>query len=355
MTLSDKSPRTSRVSKSAKIIIVAIIVGLICSVFVVMGHLKYRDIVNKSSTPIGTSLTFPRSQVDATLKNLYVDKNSDVMIARIKTPNGSELPYKGTDYKVYLNSKSLKGHKSADILFGRMSTDGDLFLVIPKPKDEVYNVFIMNKKFLGSSGANDLEFEQPNENEDLENSTGVKNDDYDDSATKQSISKALSSYQFDQDDPENSTTNIGSGEKGTSYDDIISFRITKDPAFKDKKYMPKRINADLLNSKNEFDYEKFFDVVFKNAIIKDLEQRYTSLDGQLDKYEDRKDELESRLNDNPDDGDAKSSLETLKTSIESVKDQQDKISNQITEYSLLEYNNSYFKNMNKKATIIDEN
>ena len=355
MIYRDKSPRTTPVSKPTTTVVIAIILIFICSIFVVLGQLKYNDIVKKSSTPKGTTLTFPRSQAELLLKNIYVDKNSDVMIVRLQSSDGSKLPYRGTDYKVYLNSKSLEGHKKADILFGRMSTDGDLFLVIPKPKDEVYSVFIMNKKFLGMSNSENSSSDdsEVSDNTELSRQTdpNVNNDyDEDDSETQQSISKALSSYQFDQDNPESSTTSMN--EQGTTYDDIITFRVTKDPAFKTKQYKPQRINADLLNNKNQFDYEKFFELVFKNAIIKDLEQKYEGLDARMDKLKDQQKEYEDRLTDNPDDQGAKSNLESLKQSEDELKDEQQRTSNQITEYSLLEYKDSYFKYMNKNATII---
>lgn len=351
----DKSPRTTPVSKPTTTIIISIIVIFISVIGVILGQLKYNDIVNKSSTPIGSNLTFPRSQTDVTLKNVYVDKNSDVMIVRLQSQDGSQLPYKGTDYKVYLNSKSLEGHKKADILFGRMSTDGDMFLVIPKPKDEVYSVFIMNKKYLGvgnQQDQNEDNEESSADNEELSRQTDIKRDDEEDTQTEQSISKALSSYQFDQQNPEQSTTTMN-GE-GTDYDDIIYFRVTKDPAFKTKQYKPKRINADLLNSKNEFDYEKFFEISFKDAIVKDLENKYSTLDEQMKRLQDNQKEAEDRVADNPDDQDAKSQIESNKQSIDELKDQQDKVSNQITEYSLLEYKDSYFKHMNRKATVIDK-
>lgn len=356
MLYRDKSPRTTPVSKPTTIIIISIIVIFICSIFVVIGQLKYNDIVKKSSTPIGSNLTFPRSQADITLRNVYIDKNSDVMIVRLQSSDGAKLPYRGTDYKVYLNSKSLEGHKQADILFGRMSTDGDLFLVIPKPKDEVYSVFIMNKKYLGSSNEDAVgaEYDDNTDNEELAKQTESKKDmeEEDDSQTQQSISKALSSYQFDQENPESSTTDIDT--TGSDYDDIIYFRVTKDPAFKTKQYQPKRLNVDLLNDKNEFDYEKFFDIAFKDAIIKDLETRYDSLDKSMDSYQEQQAEQESRIADNPDDEQAQSQLDSIKDSIDELKEQQNKISNQITEYSLLDYKDSYFKYMNKKATIVDK-
>lgn len=357
MIYRDKSPRTTPVSKPTTTVVIAIILIFICAIFVVLGQLKYNDIVKKSSTPKGTVLTFPRSQAELSLKNIYLDKNSDVMIVRLQSNNGSKLPYRGTDYKVYLNSKSLEGHKEADILFGRMSTDGDLFLVIPKPKDEVYSVFIMNKKFLGTSNSSDQSGSsdegETTDNTELSRQTDPNvNNEYgeDDSQTQQSISKALSSYQFDQDNPEASTTSMN--EQGTNYDDIIAFRVTKDPAFKTKQYKPQRINADLLNNKNQFDYEKFFELVFKDAIVKDLEQKYEQADSRMDRLKDQQKEYEDRLTDNPDDQDAKSNLENLKQSEDELKDEQEKTSNQITEYSLLEYKDSYFKYMNKRATII---
>lgn len=357
MIYRDKSPRTTPVSKPTTTVVIAVIVIFICAIFVVLGQLKYNDIVKKSSTPKGTTLTFPRSQAELSLKNIYLDKNSDVMVVRLQSNDGTKLPYRGTDYKVYLNSKSLEGHKKADILFGRMSTDGDLFLVIPKPKDEVYSVFIMNKKFLGKSNSSNQSGSMDDEGDMTDNTElsrqtdpNIEDNDEDDSQTQQSISKALSSYQFDQDNPEASTTSMN--EQGTNYDDIIAFRVTKDPAFKTKQYKPQRINADLLNNKNQFDYEKFFELVFKKAIVKDLEQKYDESDQRMDRLKDQQKEYEDRLADNSDDQDAKSNLENLKQSEDELKDEQEKISNQITEYSLLEYKDSYFKYMNKNATII---
>lgn len=341
----DNSPRTKKVARATIGVILATILVVGGLFFTIGGDLKFRDIMKKSSTPVGTSLNFPRSQTSVTLKNIYVDKKEDVLIARLSTPDKSRLPYKGTDYKVFLYSKSLEGYKQADILFGRFSTDGDLFLVIPKPKDEVYSVFIMNKNYLLPLKSDD---DEASENEEINQFSSKKNEEETEDQMQESITDAVSSYQFDESNPqESSIYNIDD-----SYTDVVSFRITKDPAYKDdKKYRPQRLNADLLNDKNQFDFEKFFEVAFKDSIIKDLEQKYEKQDNVVKSYEKQKKQMEDRLADNPDDSDAQKTLDKINQDLEAKNEVKDKTANQITEYSLLQYKDEYFSNLNKKAIV----
>src|SRR5699024_8225508 len=117
------------------------------SVLGTYGYLKYNKVAANSSFPIGSEIEFPVSKSKVELKNIYTDKNEHVMIIQLsEIENTSTLPYRGTDFRIFMHSKSLEQYEKVDILFGRMSTDGDLFLVIPKPTDDVYTLYILNTK-----------------------------------------------------------------------------------------------------------------------------------------------------------------------------------------------------------------
>lgn len=294
-------------------------------------------------------MEFIRSETTVTLKNIYTDKNSDVMIAQLEEESlgGTVLPYKGTDFSVFLESDSLSNSQSekADILFGRFSTDGDLFLIIPKPTNDVYTAYIMNNNFIstvsrgnaGSSGSRSV-----NEFIDEEGN-------FDENGYANVISSELSDYTYYGDDPEATRS---SAQVQDDTNDIISMRLTLDPAFDEREYQPTVINESLLTEDNQFDFETFFNSAFRETAINDLQDEYDSLTTDIRRFEETKAEFEQRLIDNPSDQNALTEVDRLETEIEQMNREQDTILNTIAEYETYEFDAELFRNMNTEATIV---
>jgi len=306
-------------------------------IWFIIGTFQYKGVVANSSTPIGTSMKFNRSQVDVTLKDIYTDKKQDVLIARLSAGSSANLiPYKGSDYRVYIASKEFGNYQKASILFGRMSTDGDLFLVIPKPNQSVYSIFIMNTKYLStkvdSSG---------------QTSTSVQDISQSDANMQLSISKALSDYDYNPGDDKSTTYEIGD-----NLQDVIAFRLTMNPSFKTKAYIPKVIDADLLNKQNEFQFAKFFDKVFKESAVKELQKQDSQLLQQMKQLRTVQSELEERLKANQNDSEASLALSQLKLQLENLQNQELELVKKISAYEALHYDDAYFENLLTKARIV---
>ena len=103
----DSSKRTKQISNNAITIAVCIIISILSIFFVFTGTLKYNGMVSRSSSPVGTEMTFTRSNAKVKISGLYTDKSKSALVIRISPEDDAQtkLPFKGTDYKVYLTSK----------------------------------------------------------------------------------------------------------------------------------------------------------------------------------------------------------------------------------------------------------
>ena len=110
--------------------------------YVVYHAVTDRQAVQESQTPINEVKTFQVSGVDVRIKGEMTDKKKDVLILTLEVnENGQKLPYGAENYWVVTTS-DISG-ESIPCFFGRMSTDGDMFLIIPYPdKEMTYNIGI---------------------------------------------------------------------------------------------------------------------------------------------------------------------------------------------------------------------
>ena len=150
----DKSPRTKVISRYNAMFVTGALLAAIGGVWMGVGNAQYASMLMRSSSPIGTQMQFKRSNAQVKIVNLYTDESNSVLIARlhIEASDGLKIPAKGTDYRVFVASSGLNGHVGQEIpvLFGRYAANGDFYLVIPKPTQDVYNVYIMNKNFVAT-------------------------------------------------------------------------------------------------------------------------------------------------------------------------------------------------------------
>lgn len=336
--IGDKSPRTRAIAMYTIFSILAILLLVGGGGGMIFSNGYYKHIESQSSTAKGTELQFQRSDATMTISDVYVDENEDVLIARFSNIS-PQLPFRGDNYKVYISSPSLdESHEEMDILFGRMSTDGDAFLVIPKPTDEVYTVYLMNTNYLGVPTAG-----QPND----EMSTGVTTiTDEQNAMVKQSMSSALSSYQY------SGNNTIDSYQVEDDFSDVAAFRLTKNPALNDETHVPTVVNASLLDDTNTFDFATFFETVFQSAVINQLNGQYSSLQNQASGMESAIDEYTDRLAANPNDQTAIDELDRFQKQLERLEDDQRNIAQQINAYNALTYSPDLFVNLQTTAEII---
>lgn len=341
-----------------------VIILLITFVFSLIGMVfksrVYKKDILRSSTPIGSEMRFEKSQSDVALSGIYTDEAHSVLIARLSTKNTANLPYKGLNYNVYLASKSLNEYtnQKTDILFGRLGVDGDLFMVIPKPIDEVYTVVVSNKKYMGAatndikddSDLKDLSFADAQAQE-----IDVESDEKKESRDQKSVASMLSQIKPDLSGEVN-TQAQGFLNKDSNYSentlDLITFRIGLTTAKDEPEYKPIVLKGKLLVD-NKFQFESFFNQVFKdeatkqtNEIVQKLQQRKKELKEMIKDYDER-------LLVEPNSGEIIAAKENAEKQLEQIKEKQIEYNDKLEIYHNLTYTKDYFNNLQTKASIIN--
>lgn len=332
----DESIRTTAISKPFRNVIIAICMIFVSVIWIFLGMMRYSSVVARSSSAIGSTFKFERSNSEVTLKNIYTDKNNDVLIARIGLSDEAQLnlPYKGSDYKVLIGSKSLKGRKEASVLFGKMSTDGDMFLMIPKPsKDDVYTIFIVNTKYVASV--------------DAENLSGANSASKLDTAINQSITSTLSAYDLDAKKDKSKVTTVKSDDL-----DAITFRLALKPGINNDKYRPETLDVSLVKN-NEFQFKTFFNEVFKKTAVDSMEKDYKKLVANKKQVKAALNEAEEKLKINEFDKSANQSKTKAESQLEEIDMKISKVTDTLQKYQDLEYDDEMFANLNTKARVFD--
>lgn len=333
-------------SKAQMFIIVFCLISMLLSVvFILRGNSKYKKDVARSSSPVGSTLKFAKSKTDLTISGIYTDEANSVLIARLTPNDKSKIPYKGEDYAVYLSSKSLNNYTDmkTDILFGKLGVDGDFFLVIPKPINEIYTVAIRNTKYLSSIGTVDKGALQ-----DIEDKKEI------DESTK-SVTNMISQIKPDLDgeidSKYNDSINSNSSEAAEALD-MIAFRIGLTTAKKDAKHTPIVLKGQLLKG-TEFQFEDFFNQVFKDEAIKQAKKTNEEYDRALEGLNERLKDYDERLLIEPDSGDTIAAKKETEQEIEQIKLDQDALLVRLNKYQELQYTEDFFANLQNKATVID--
>lgn len=342
--MKDSSRRTTVISRPRAIAISALTAIILSAGAYTGGVIHHNGIAAQSSSPIGTEMGFKRSNAAVTLKGIYTDPEQSALVIRIgvNSQDNSKLPANGSDYRVFINSPAIpKGTQEMDVLFGRLSTDGDLFLVIPKPNQDVYSVYIMNNKYLASS-------QQVLEQADQVTANSPTNLGVSDASVEQSISKSLSSYEYT---PDAGSTGLITVDDNVA--DMIAFRVTLDPAFKKKEYQPTVVDTQLLSDDGQFNFEGMFDKLFKESAYNELSAQHQQLIELEKQLISTKSEYESRLASNPGDSDAARALEDTNRAIKRLNSDKAEIAAQMNVYESLEYSSTTFSNLQTKAKVVN--
>lgn len=332
----DNSPRTKAISRPTWITIGALVVTILCLMWAVAGCQKFNDIQMHSSTPIGSQIKFARSGSVMTLSGLYTDKSEDVLIARL-TPDekmNKNMPYRGKDYSVFVQSDSTKDYEELPVLFGKMGTDGDFMLILPKPADDVYTFVIVDS----SSQARQL---------DKQTNAGSSAREKD-----ESVARALSN--FNQEMLESKSSDVGSSEAGggSGYD-MAGFRMTMNPQAEGEQYRPEQVNLDLLNSATKrFDFQGFYEKVFIDAAVKSLTREYNSLEAQAAQAKDVVEQQQTRLDANPADEAAAKNLNEAQRQLQDATQAKEDKAEELTRYQTIEYDPAMFQDFQDTAVVV---
>lgn len=335
----DSSYRTKQVATSAIILFLLTVIGTACVILMMTGELYYRSVINSSSTAKGSTLTFERSDASIVLEDIYTTPEQDVLVARFSSDTSANLPFRGTDYRVFIESDSLSSrHEEMDIIFGRMSTDGDLFLVIPKPTKDIYSVFIMNTNYIPRSiSVGDVSSSQLR---DIEAQLSRQ--------AEISITDALRTFNYTQATSSASSYRIEHDEM-----DMVSLRLTLDPASSEPQYAPFVVDAELIDDTNTFRFDNFFDTIFKNNALRLLEREHENIGVSISQNNRIIEHLEDLLTNNPNDANAQSSLAEARGNQSALRDRQVEVATRIVQIGDLSYDPSVFRDIQTKARIIE--
>ena len=259
------------------------------------------------------------------------------------TPNDNAnelLPYKGSDYSVFVKSESTKGMSELPILFGKMSTDGDMFLIVPKPTDKVYSFAIVNPAGEvappSTTGASKT---QPVEDQE------------------KSMARALSDFDQRSKQGENGGVMGGNDDEktpGTSVYDTAGFRVTMNPSAEGDEYRPEKIDANLYDEQTkQFDFETFFKLVYVDAAVRSLTDEYNDKQVQIDQYRDQAQTMSDRLDMNPNDTTALKSIDKFNEAADAHEREQETVVDELTRFQSLKYDPSIFQNFQTTATVVE--
>ena len=258
----DNSKRTKTVQRY---VITAVICTLIIALSIPMifvGRSRYFTKVERSSTPIGTALTLPKSSASITLRGLYTDKNENVLLVRLHRDEQTAglLPSKGTSYSISIANKQLDNLKEYPILFDSTTKDGDFLLAIPKPNEDVYTVFVSNNvdelNLTTESSVNSVSGER-------------------------SIESAIAGYEISSD------TGV---QKTAQNSNVLAFRVALKPYLNGNQYAVTKINKNLMKGK-EFDVKEAYNSIFiepitenTNSLIRKAQQKIAGYTKQQNKW-----------------------------------------------------------------------
>lgn len=310
---------------------------VICLIWGFFGNSKFNDMMSKSSTPVGSTLTFSQTGATARIADFYTDKNESALVARIKPDEtaNEKLPYKGSDYTVFVKSSALSDYTEIPVLFGKMGTDGDMFLILPKPAKTVYSFAIINT--LG---------DQSEDSDALSGSSSGGTSVIDE---KDSVTKALSDFDSRSSSGEDASVSDSSNSAGLDYD-ATGFRMTLDPAADDDAYKPEVLNMNLMKG-DEFNFKDFFERVYVDSAVKKLTKEYNELESAASRAYDRVKDAETRLRMNPSDTTAADMLADARSTAERAKRDQQSKADEITYYQTLSYDPAIFQNFQTKAVV----
>ena len=349
----DKSPRTKVISRYNAMFVTGALLTAIGGVWLGVGNTQYANMLMRSSSPIGTQMQFKRSNAQVKIVNLYTDESNSVLIARlhIEDSDGLKIPAKGTDYRVFIASSGLNGYvgKEVPVLFGRYSANGDFYLVIPKPTQYVYNVYIMNKNFVATEQLSN-QIKDDGGQKSTSKPTDTNNTNLSDSDIQNILRTSMNNFNYRDTNATSKSVDVQSDLL-----DVIGFRVTMNPAINSDAYKVQTLKGTLLSDDGQFNFEEFYNQAFKGALKEDLDSQYATLNNQKELLTKRVADLTERLKSDSTNTTIKSQLSSIQSDLDSVNSKLVELANTYSSYNSASFDKSLFKNVNQKATVIGSN
>lgn len=332
----DRDERNTVAIKQIKWLIAIVILFTTSIVLFVSGQIELNIAKSISSTDYNTSLDFSRSSASWSMGNIFTDKNKDMLVIQLNSNKSANtaLPADGKDYKVFFGDKQSKV-KEADVAFGRFGTDGSMYLFIPNPKKNyIYNIFIMNTKYLQQSIVDDP--------------SGKLATISDDEQAKQSITAILSQTAAQ------GNVNVPTYNIEDNKEDLIGFRVTLTSSSKYTAANKTIVLDKPIVNDGKLDFGAFFNQIMQQRSVKGYKEQLENYEKQKPALEVSREEYAKRLKANPEDSDSKSALQNIENQIQTLNQNIEKTKKQIKNYENAKFKPEYFENVQTKATIITE-
>lgn len=325
--LGDKDPRTRKALRW-------LIFWLVCMaglIFGIIGFVHGKSNMNfeiqNNTTPIGTKEEFSKSKANVTIKDVWTDKNRDLLVVKLGYDDASrrKLPIDGESYNLTVltnNNKKLNLKGS----YGILGTEGDGYLFLKGDiKKQAYQIVISNQVQLatGSDG-------------------GAAQADHERELDEESMDKALSEASFEDSDSKGHILSKFTNKKGEPRFDNIDFRVN---GYSDSTKVYK---GSFLKEDGSIDYGKVVGKTSISAAIDKADKKVKKRQSDVELYERSVENFESSVKKNKKDKEAKKNLEKSKKSLEDAKDNLEKAEKAKEKWENLDYDKSDFGNMQEK-------
>ena len=337
----DNDPRTKKVTKLIKWLVLLAVLFVFSGYKLVTGVLTYNYVTATSSTNYGSQLTFTRSQATWTLGHIYTDKDKDMLVVQLQSnvQANQNLPANGSDYGVYIYDKN-GGNQTIPVAFGRYGTDGDMYLFLPNPKPNyVYQLFIMNRQFLQQTIQGDNSTSQSSI-ADINNGRTSSSDE------RKSITAILS-----QNVNQATDNGVPKYKVASNDTDLISFRVTLNSNAKYVQANKTIILNKPLVTNGTLNFANFFNETLQGTSISTLQKQLTNYNAQLPELKKTENEYQARLKANPNDQASQTSLQNVQTQIQTLQQNIQNAQANIEQYKKATFKSDQFVNIQTKGTV----
>lgn len=164
---------------------------------------------------------------------------------------------------------------------------------------------------------------------------------------QKSITSTLSAYDIDKKKDKTKVTSVKSDDL-----DAVTFRLALKPGVNNDKYRPEKIDADLVKD-DEFQFETFFNKVFKETAIEKMEKDFAAKAEAKKQLQVSIQENEDRLRINEFDSEALQAKKANKDNLDKLELELSELAGTLREYQDLKYDSTMFANLNTKAVVFD--
>lgn len=321
----DKAKESNQSRRRTFFWLIGFFLVFLFSSFIVTGlkNLHHDTIMN--TTPLGSELRFPLSDVGLKLGDVYTDKNRNLTVVRISYNEHahSHLPVDGADYDVMLKSKK---HKNIKASYGILGSNGDGYLFIKgKMGNQPFQVGMRNKMKIttgtdknsgddDSSGVNEVN----NKSQMIDTITGKSET----SSNKNGFVKW-----FTDDD-----------EEKPKYD-AIDFRINS------HSKTTKVYNGSFLNKDGSIKYGEVVKQMNINATVKRYDKKIKQVQDKIDTYDVSIKQFEKRVKKDKHNKSAKRDLKETKESKKHKEEELQELKSVRKQFKDYKFDQSSFEKM----------